>query len=148
MKNILWTFTLNGALLLTLASSFRLGLEGHIDFPEDKFFKFITAKGWCYSLFIFLPWHIGAFARGETSPLPWEAFKQESLRHGFYNGLLAASIVLLVDLWLFWIPANIWINKKNDIDKKHRTMARLINLLGGLLLTTLNNPIYKFFGNF
>lgn len=45
MKDILWTFTLNGVLLLTLASSIRLGLKGHIDFPENKNFKFITTKG-------------------------------------------------------------------------------------------------------
>jgi hypothetical protein len=148
MKSILWSIILNSVLIFSLVSSIRLGLEGHVNFPACKILKFIAAKEWCYSLFLFLPWHVGAFARGETSPIPWVAFRQECWRHGFYSALLAAGIVLLVDLWLFWVPANIWINRNKEIDKKHRMVARLINLIGGLLLVTLDNPIYKFLNTF
>jgi hypothetical protein len=139
----IWSIILAVLVIFTLLASIRLGLEGIVKFPTGKLFNFSTSRAWCLSLFIFLPWKIGEFARAGNSPLPWEAFAQANLRHGLFEGILTATIVLLVNIWLFWVPANIWVNKYPNTDTTKRIMARIINLLLGLLLTQVANPIYS-----
>ena len=143
MKEILEGVILGGILVLTLAASIRMGLEGYFKFPESKHWDILTSRNWSYALFVLLPGPVIAFARGEISPFPWVAFREEYWLHGLFSGLFAASNILLVDLWIFWIPANIWINKQYDLENNQKTMAHLINLLGGLLLVTFDNPVYK-----
>lgn len=143
MREIFWTIFCVVLTIGTFATSIRLSLLGYINFPRKGIIGWLTNTNWCYSLFLYLPAFVGEFARVETSPLPWRAFIQESSRHGTWNGLLMAVIVTLIDLWLFWIPAHLWIQEQENIDRTKARMARLINLLGGLLLTTGSNPIYK-----
>ena len=140
---LLWEIFISFLVLFTLTASIRLGLKGYIKFPKNKVLNFITTSRWCYSLIIFIPWLLGEFARAEISAFPWIAFIQSSSKHGLYDRIFSGTIVLLVDLWLFWIPSNIWINKHEDIDKQKRIMVRIINLLVGLILITASNPIYK-----
>jgi len=68
--------------------------------------------------------------------------------HGFNNGIFAACSVLIADLWLLWIPANMWINNRPHLNKQKRYIARVINLLIGLLLMTASNPAIKFLDSF
>ena len=58
------------------------------------------------------------------------------------DGLLGAWLVLVVDLWLLWIPAHLYATKEPTPDRVAARMARVINLLAGLLLMTPDNPIY------
>lgn len=139
----IWTIVLSFLVFFTLLTSIRLGIEGIIKLPTGKLINFSTSPAWCFSLIVFLPMQIGEFARAENSPLPWEAFAQANFRHGFFDGVLTATIVLVVDIWLFWVPANIWINKYSYADATKRIMARIINLLLGLILTQVANPIYR-----
>ena len=140
----IWPLTLSIIHIFPLLASIRLGLEGFVKLPTGKFFNFLTHKAWCLLLIIILPWQIGEFARAENSPLPWKAFVQANLRYGLFDAIFVAIIVLLVDIWLFWVPANIWINKYANADATRKLMARIINLLLGLILTLVANPIYKF----
>jgi hypothetical protein len=93
---------------------------------------------------------VGMFARGEMSPLPWTAFN----KHGLLDALAAFIIILFTDLWLLWIPSQLWIGfvKKNRYQSAGTMalcttqvfiMARIINVLFGLLLMSESNPIYK-----
>lgn len=139
----LWAIVLSFIIICTILSSVRVGVIGFRKIEARKLIAFLTHPAWCLFMIMFLPWQMGEFARGENSPLPWEAFAKNSLRHGVFDGLLSAAIVIAVLLWLFWIPASIWINKNPEADKTKRIMARTINILLGLLLTQVANPIYR-----
>jgi hypothetical protein len=140
----IWEIVLSIIVICTTVASIRLGLIGFQRFETRKVIAFITAPGWCFFAFIFLLWKIGDFARGESSPLPWVAFTESYLRHGLLNGLLSGAIVVIAELWLFWIPASLWIKKHSEADRTKQIMARAINLLSGALLTQVANPVYKF----
>jgi hypothetical protein len=85
---------------------------------------------------------VGSFARGEVSPLPWTAFVCRLHDYGIADGLSQAVIVTTVDLWLLWIPAQIFITNHPEVDPRTRRLARLLNLAVGLLLMTKHNPVY------
>ena len=131
-------------ILFALLASIRLGLEGFVRFSENGILEFVTHEGWCWILFLIMPMWIGMFGRSESSPLPWIEFAKGSSQNGFFDAIIGAAIVLLADFWLFWIPANIWINKHKDSDKIKRRMARIINFLLGLMLASVANPFYSF----
>ena len=141
---LLFNMLLLLVVILTISASTRLALAGFIQFPKNKLLNIFMWKGWCYSLFLFMPWMVGAFARAETSPLPWRAFIISQAKHGnLDSSLIMAGIVLIVDLWLLWIPANIWINSHSDESLLTKNMARIINLLAGILLLTKDNFFYQ-----
>ena len=144
----IWGIVFSFCCICTALASVRVGLIGFRKFEARKAFRFVTAPAWCLFVFMFLPWQIGEFARGENSSLPWEAFSGAYLRHGFFEGLLSATIVLIVDFWLFWIPSSLWIHKYSQADTTKRIMARVINLLSGALLTQIANSIYRWMDYF
>lgn len=101
-----------------------------------------------FGLLLYGGWMIGEFGRGETSPFPWKAFIDATERHGVFDGIFSACTVTFVDLWLLWIPANMWINSHSNLDRQRKYMARVINLLLGLLFMTEHNPFYEALGIF
>lgn len=126
------------------ASSLRLAFTGDSEYsapPEDRLERFIFSPRWTVALILLVPWHLGAYGRGETSPLPWVAFRQEA-HHGIDNAIFAALVVAVVDLWLLWIPAQIYIARRPDLDGEKKKLLRLVNLLAGLLLVSEGNPFY------
>ncbi len=139
----IWAIALSFFVICTALASLRVGLIGFRRFETRRAIGFLTAPAWCLFLIMFLPWQIGEFARGENSPLPWATFTEANLRHGLFDGLLSATIVSIVDLWLFWIPASLWIGKHSEADKTKRIMARVINVLSGALLAQVANPVYR-----
>lgn len=142
---------------LNLLASVRLALIGWIPSAQNGSVKFLTRngqysfellklvtwKGWCLLSLVLIPMYVGEFARSEASPIPWIEFADEHARHGLANGLLSSFSVCAVDLWLLWIPVNIWVSRHPQLNKTTKTMARVINALVGLLLMTPNNPIYR-----
>jgi len=137
----------------TLLASIYLALDGFVYLPKQR--EIIEYPAFWYPLIIaiifFVAWMTGDFGRGEISPLPWEAFMDT--KDGVFWSIFVASMVIIADLWLLWIPANIWINdQKVKISKENSDslffMARVINLLVGLLLMTENNPAIKLLGIF
>jgi len=127
--------------------SFHLSVKGFLRITYPRVFNSIQGAISTFSflyLFMILPMLLGSFARGEVSPLPWVRFVEQSLRHGFADGFFSALTVLIVDLWLFWIPANIWVNRNPQADNLAKVLARIINVLVGLILVQSGNPIYQF----
>jgi hypothetical protein len=129
-----------------LSASIRMAIRGCEEHPKSIPLRLLTHPGWCFLLLAALPHLAGAFARCETSPIPWETFSMECSRHGFLNGLFAVIEVLTVDLWLFWIPAHLWIMGSKNGDRGKRIMARVINVLVGMLILTPANPVYRLLG--
>jgi len=140
-------------LAYVLPVSIFLALDGFIRLPKQKELREeLNDFGYFFFLLLILiaivGMAVGEFYRNEISLLPWRAFIFVSKMHGFNNGIFAACSVLIADLWLLWIPANMWINNRPDLDKQKRYLARVINLLIGLLLMTASNPVIKFLSAF
>ena len=127
-------------LLCTFFTTVRLSLEGILSFSNHNVVKFISHKYWCFSLIIFIPPCLGGFGHGETSPLPWKAFFEPFMRGG---GLLSMLTVCMVDLWLLWTPAQIYVNKLPESQKEKAKFIRIINVLAGLLLMTPGSPVHQ-----
>jgi threonine/homoserine/homoserine lactone efflux protein len=85
---------------------------------------------------------LGEFARREISVLPWVAFLGAYHRHGLEDGLLVAMMVVIVELWVLYIPAKLYVEHRPELDRRAATFARWLNLAIGLLLLTPGNPIY------
>lgn len=140
------TFTF--IVLFTLLSTFRLLMKG--DEPGENFKKynkllnFISHPLWSLLVFVFIPSKTGAFARGEVSPWPWYAFNQEYFRHGIWDGITSFLIVIIVLIWLFWLPSQLYIKAKPGISKKKKFTLRFLNVVLGFILITENNFIYNF----
>ena len=130
----------------TLLSTLRVAIVGLGHMPNNPVARAISHDGWNATLFILIPWFVGSFARREVSPLPWVAFSVARARHGVGDGIFELAIVVLVDLWLLWIPAHSYSTNRPGIDKRIVVMARLLNVAIGLLLVTPDNPIYKIIG--
>jgi len=138
-------------LAFVLPVSICLALDGFIRLPKQKELREdLNDFGYFFFLMLVLIAVVGMFViefyRSEISPFPWRAFISVSKMHGFNNGIFAACSVLIADLWLLWIPANMWINNRPHLDKQKRYIARVINLLIGLLLITVSIPAIKFLG--
>lgn len=113
----------------------------------DKGFKgknyIVTSPYWLVTLIVWVPMMIGAFARRESTAIPWTEFGDEFEKHGLWNGILSLLIVLTVDLWLFWTPSHIYLTSKPETERKNSIFVRLFNITFGLLVTTPWNPLYK-----
>lgn len=130
----------------TFLASIRIAIVGLGHSPANPWLAFITHDRWAATLFILVPWFAGAFARREVSALPWVAFMKVAARHGIVDGLHSIFLVLIVELWLLWIPAHSYIRNRPGIDRRTVYLARCLNLAVGLLLLTPQNPIYKLIG--
>ena len=153
-----------------------LALEGFVHLPKHEELT-ENQELWIllfFSLIVFVAGMTGEYGRGWTSSLPWKAFIMAKEKHGIFEGIFSACQVFLVDLWLLWIPANIWINsqkkkleKENgklrviddenyklyqrgylsalyDLNKRRIYTARIINFFVGMLLMIPQNPLYNF----
>ena len=128
---------------IVLLASLRYALKGFIAVPKKRLFRVLTHLAWFACLVIMLPAVIGQFARSTSSPLPWVEFSAIFNKHGLMGAFIGAELVLITDLWLLWIPGHLWATSHPGADRRMRIMARIINLLAGLLLATAANPIYR-----
>jgi hypothetical protein len=133
------------AFVETLLVTLRLVVLGD-RYPKNRFVEMATRNEWCLSLIFFVPITIGRFAREELSPLPWRAYSEAAARHGWTDGLFSLSLVLMIDLWLLWIPADLYVRKRPTIDRRIKILARSLNLAIGLLLMSPRNPLYAMLG--
>jgi hypothetical protein len=139
----LWQALLATVVGCTLLSTLRVAVVGLGHLPSNPTARFVSHDGWNATLVLLLPWFLGSFARREVSPLPWTAFSAAAARHGIVDGILELAIVLIVDLWLLWIPAHSYVRNHPDLDRRVVIMARVLNLAIGLLLITPDNPVYN-----
>ena len=140
------TVILGSVILCVLASSLRLAASGDINYadpPDDKFARFVLSPLWSFMLFLLIPMTIGEFGRGETSPWPLAAFRDAEQRHGFEDATFTAISVVVVDLWLLWIPGQIYLNLHPELNALAKRLIRLVNLLVGLLLMSSGNLVYE-----
>ena len=114
--------------------------------PTNLVARAVSHDAWSATLIILMPWYLGAFARRESSPLPWLEFSAANARHGFTDGLFALASVIIVELWIFWIPANSYAINRQETDEGALILLRLLNCAIGLILVTADNPIYNFIG--
>ena len=128
---------------IVLLASLRYALKGFIAVPKKRLFRVLTHPALFVWLVIMLPVGIGQFARSTSSPLPWVGFSAIFNKHGLMGAFIGAELVLITDLWLLWIPGHLWATSHPGADRRMRIMARIINLLAGLLLATAANPIYR-----
>ena len=134
----LWEILLWILIPFTLLATIKISLKGIVNFPENMVIKVLANEGWCIAIFLFLPWHIRAFAQGEVSPLPWKA-----LEAGGIDGLLSFLIICIVNIWMLWTPAHIYSTGLWPSEKEKGKFARFINLLAGMLLMTPGKPVFK-----
>jgi len=127
----------------TFLATIRLSLLGMIELPERRVVRVLSHEAWCISIITVLPWYVSEFARGELSPIPWQAFSNVSAFHGVAEGCIAMLIVCIVDMWLLWTPAQIYAHRVHRSDRHTIKFVRIINGLAGLLLVTPNNPFFK-----
>lgn len=115
------------------------------------------------ALLVIVPWHLGAYARGEINPIPWVAYSN-NLDNGSINALFSFNATLFTDLWILWVPSRIktyFINKKEstidfinndeaELVRKYRPLSYLIllNITLGVTLMQQNNIFYRFLSMF
>ena len=102
-----WQFAIWILFVFTLLATIRLSFEGILSFPDNRVVRIISSPYWCFSLIILIGL-VGEFGRNESSPLPWIAFASSYSRHGISDAILALISVVIVDLWLFWTPSQIY----------------------------------------
>ena len=159
-----------GTVYFALDGFVRFPQKDIIERPEHMVFFFL-------GFMVFVIGFAGEIFRGDISPIPWTAYFDETKKHGAINGFLSLFTVILTDLWLLWIPANIWINHQKkklekgkrelrliddkdlklyqkgylsalyDLNQKRIYTARILNLVIGILLMTPYNPIYSLLEN-
>lgn len=110
-----WQFAIWILLIFTLLATIRLSFEGILSFPDNRVVRIISSPYWCFSLIILIGL-VGEFGRNESSPLPWVAFANSYSRHGISVAIFALIGVVIVDLWLFWTPSQIY--KTNTLKSK------------------------------
>jgi hypothetical protein len=138
----LWDIVLWVVMPFTFLATIKLSLQGMVKFRGRSTVRVLSHEVWCIAVIAVIPWHIGAFARGEISPVPWQVFSDISAIHGFAEGCIAMLIVCIVDMWLLWTPAQIYAHRIHPSDKHTVKFVRIINGLAGLLLLTPNNPLF------
>jgi hypothetical protein len=130
----------------TLLATLRIAVVGLGHMPANPVARVVSHDYWAAMLIMLLPWLVGGFARREISALPWVEFTNAHATHGIVDGILSVAMVLVVDLWLLWVPAHSYVTNRPDLDKRTATMARGLNLAVGLLLLTPHNPLYWLLG--
>jgi len=88
-------------------------------------------------LLTFLPFAVGMLGGGQASPFPWDTFAANLRRHGFWDAMFGAHLVITTDLWIFLIPGRLWRQPLFELYPLH------YQYLGRLLLFTPGNPIYR-----
>src|SRR5260370_10491906 len=141
--DMLWFALFAIVLACTLAASIRLAFVGLGHLPTSPIMRFLTNDYWVATLLVVVPMYAGGFARREDSPLPWRAFSNAAARNGILDGLSVLVIVLIVELWLLFIPAQSYILNRPELDRRTIILVRCLNLAIGLLLLTPQNPIYE-----
>ncbi len=96
------------------------------------------------ALLVVIPSQLGSVARFETSAIPWEVWEQASQRHGNMDGVLAVIINLIFLFWVFLLPGHLYANTVLKKISKRPAYPYVINMLGGVILCTPANPMYKF----
>lgn len=139
--DLVWRVGLSAIAFCTLVATLRLTIYGDVRRPTNPVIWAVTRNEWCIFLFFLLPIYAGQFGRGETSALPWAALAMETGRHGWVSGVLQATCVFIVDLWLFWTPAHIYVRSHPTLDTRTKWLSRGLNLSVGLVLVTPGNPI-------
>ena len=143
-SDLIWLFIAYILTTLGFISSLRLSFLGYKK-TGYELIDLVTHRnlGYFY-FFIFVPvYSIAGFGSGEVSPFPWIEFMESYTKFGLMDGMLSFVLVLITDLWLFWIPGNLEIKSTPEISKRYKVMIRFFNISVGLLLITPNNPIYK-----
>jgi len=74
----------------------------------------------------------GGISRGISSPLPWEVWEIESL-DGYVTGILALMANLLLLLWMFILPAHIYIWGQWSRKGRRLVYPYIINFLAGII---------------
>jgi hypothetical protein len=105
----------------TFLATIRLSFEGILSFPDNKIVNLISSRYWCLFLLIIFFGLVGDFGRNEMSPLPWVAFTKVFFETGIHGAILTLILVVIVDLWLFWTPSQIY---KSRINQTNRNIFR------------------------
>ena len=145
--------------------------------PAIEFLRFVTHPNWGVFAIVILSLPMaGFYARGEISPIPWQAFQHDyyGRDHGLLHGIYGAGLVLIVDLWAFVGVAQYNLMRKQDkwedfeetIDWHQMTESQqwserslwkqkletkskywlTINVITGLLLVPKGNAVYQMIG--
>lgn len=138
-----WEAGFAAVVACTLAASSRIAVVGLGRQPRSPALRLVSGDLWAIALFIFGPWVIGAFARWELSPLPWVTFSYFRASNGLLDGLIQAAIILLVDLWLVWIPGHVYVTRRTDLDRRTVVLVRSLNAAVGFMLMSPHNPFYR-----
>lgn len=139
----LWVIFATVLIVCSFLASVRVAVVGLDHLPENPFLSVVSHDNWALTLLLFIPMAVGGFARGTLSPLPWKAFSEAAARHGFPNGVFTLLMVVLVELWLLWIPARSYVVNHPELDRRTVYLVHSLNVAIGLLLLTPQNPIYK-----
>jgi hypothetical protein len=161
MDDLLWTLwgiIIWVVLICTLLATIRMGFVG-LDRPSNySIVNILSSEKWCMSLFLILPATAIDYGTNRLSPLPWTAFTAAAARHGVADGILSSLEVCITDLWLLWVPAQMYARdltlkmynfelkelepeKVRSLIHRQGILIRIINVLVGLLLMTPNNPM-------
>jgi MFS family permease len=136
---------------LFLFFSVALASVALLVFPEDRLDQYNQRMPWISTLvmiagfivFIAFVMTVGQLARGEISPLPWEAFSVTYRRHGMVDGLTSFFLMVSFLLWALLIPGHLKASSRKLATGKRPSYPYFINILVGLLLVTPGNPIYR-----
>ena len=119
---------------------------------DERIKPYLDTKKWILnlgSIIILIAWFlclfkIGSLGRGETSPLPWEAFSRANSRNGLAEGFAQFFLTITFLLWAFLIPGHLKATSKKNATGSRPSYPYVINFLFGLLLVTPNSPLHRF----
>lgn len=136
-------------LLLCLFTAF--GSVALVVLPEERLSAYFVRMPWLsivvgiigIIVFIMFVGMTGELARGETSPLPWEAFSTGYRRHGLIEGLTSFFSMISFLLWALLVPGHLKASSIRADTGNRPSYPYVINLLIGLILVTPANPVYR-----